>query len=79
MVLHALEAAEELERDGIRADVLDLRTLWPMDWEAIAESVSRTNRVVVAHEACVTGGLGQRWLPVFRRNSLIGWMRRSSG
>ncbi len=58
MVLHALEAAEQLAQEGISVEVLDLRTLWPLDWEAIAKSVSKTHRVVVAHEACVTGGLG---------------------
>jgi pyruvate dehydrogenase E1 component beta subunit len=58
MVFHALEAAEELEKEGIDVEVLDLRTLWPMDWEMIAQSVSKTHRVVVAHEACLTGGFG---------------------
>jgi pyruvate/2-oxoglutarate/acetoin dehydrogenase E1 component len=58
MVLHALEAAEQLEKEGISLEVLDLRTVWPMDWEAIAESVAKTNRVVVAHEASMTGGVG---------------------
>lgn len=58
MVFYALEAAEELEKEGISIGVLDLRTLWPLDWEAIAESVSTTNRVVIAHEACLTGGFG---------------------
>jgi pyruvate/2-oxoglutarate/acetoin dehydrogenase E1 component len=58
MVLHALEAAQELSREGISVEVLDLRTLWPLDWEAIQRSVSKTHRVVVAHEACLTAGLG---------------------
>jgi pyruvate dehydrogenase E1 component beta subunit len=58
MILHAFEAAEQLEKEGISVKVLDLRTLWPMDWEAVAESVSKTNRVVVAHEASLTGGYG---------------------
>lgn len=58
MVLHALEAANELEKEGISVEVLDLRTIWPLDWEAVSESVSTTHRVVVAHEACVTGGVG---------------------
>lgn len=58
MVLHALEAAGELARDGIDLEVLDLRTIWPLDWEAIARSVAKTHRVVVAHEACITAGVG---------------------
>jgi acetoin:2,6-dichlorophenolindophenol oxidoreductase subunit beta len=58
MVLFALEAAEHLAKEGISLEVLDLRTLWPLDWEAIARSVTKTSRVVVAHEACITGGVG---------------------
>lgn len=58
MLLHAMEAAQELAGEGVNAEVLDLRSLWPLDWEAIAKSVSKTHRVVVAHEACITGGMG---------------------
>ncbi len=58
MVLHTLKAAEELEKEGISVEVIDLRTLWPMDWEAVAKSVRKTNRAIVAHEACITGGVG---------------------
>lgn len=58
MVLHALEAAQEVEKEGIDVEVLDLRTLWPMDWESIAESVTKTHRVLIAHEACLTCGFG---------------------
>jgi pyruvate/2-oxoglutarate/acetoin dehydrogenase E1 component len=58
MVSHCLEAAEELAADGIEAEVLDLRSLRPLDWDAIARSVRRTHRVVIAHEACRTGGVG---------------------
>ncbi len=57
-VLHALEAARRLASEGVEVEVLDLRTLWPMDMELIAQSVSRTHRVVVAHEACITCGVG---------------------
>ena len=52
------EAAEKLGEEGISVEVLDLRSIWPLDWEAIATSLSKTHRVVVAHEACVTGGVG---------------------
>jgi pyruvate/2-oxoglutarate/acetoin dehydrogenase E1 component len=38
--------------------VIDLRSLRPLDWDAIADSVRKTHRVVVAHEACRTGGVG---------------------
>jgi 2-oxoisovalerate dehydrogenase E1 component len=54
----ALEAADELSRDGISAAVLDLRWLAPLDDAAIARLVAHTNRVLVVHEANVTGGFG---------------------
>jgi pyruvate/2-oxoglutarate/acetoin dehydrogenase E1 component len=58
MVFKALEAAERLEReDGLSVEVLDLRTLLPMDDEAIMASVRKTNRVLVAHEDTRTGGV----------------------
>ena len=58
MVRNALEAAEELQNLGISAEVIDLRTLTPLDMETIAASVSKTHRVVIAHEAVLNGGFG---------------------
>ena len=58
MVHKALAAAEILEADGIDAEVVDLRTLRPMDTEIITTSVKKTHRAVVLHEACITGGIG---------------------
>jgi pyruvate/2-oxoglutarate/acetoin dehydrogenase E1 component len=58
MVHNALEAAEELASVGISVAVIDLRTLVPLDMATIAESVSKTHRVVVAHEAVQNGGVG---------------------
>ena len=58
MVWTALEAAEILERDGVSAEVLDLRTLLPLDEEAILASVRRTGKCLVLHEDTRTGGLG---------------------
>lgn len=57
-VLMALDAAKELEAAGIRAEVLDLRTLVPLDFEAIRTSVSKTGRVLIVHEACQRSGYG---------------------
>lgn len=57
-VLMALDAAKELEAAGIRAEVLDLRTLVPLDFEAIRASVSKTGRVLIVHEACQRSGYG---------------------
>ncbi len=58
MVFKALEAAEQLDsEDGLSVEVLDLRTLLPMDDEAIMTSVRKTNRVMIAHEDTRTGGV----------------------
>ena len=57
MVYVALEAAEILAREGIELDVLDLRTLLPLDRGAIADSVRRTNKVIILHEDTKTGGI----------------------
>ena len=51
-----LEAAEELEKEGIVAEVVDLRTLNPCDWSTVTESVRKTGRAVVVHEAVKTLG-----------------------
>ena len=58
LVQRSLVAAHQAEKDGISAAVLDLRTIAPYDWEAIAALVARTNRVVVAHEDQLTCGFG---------------------
>ena len=57
-VLHALEAAEALSAEGIDVEVIDLRTSVPMDMQTVVESIAKTHRVVVAHEAHMTCGLG---------------------
>ncbi|MFL6211172.1 MAG: alpha-ketoacid dehydrogenase subunit beta [Pyrinomonadaceae bacterium] len=57
-VLNALDAAEELEKEGIDVEVIDLRTLAPLDKETILASIKKTNKVLVLHEAARTGGIG---------------------
>ena len=57
MVHTALEAAELLEKEGISLEILDLRTLSPLDTEAILQTVRRTNKVIILHEDTKTGGL----------------------
>src|SRR5918911_1721161 len=57
-VLTALDAAEELEREGLDTEVLDLRTLAPMDREAILAAARKTSKVLILHEASRTGGIG---------------------
>jgi pyruvate dehydrogenase E1 component beta subunit len=58
MVKRALEAAEILAEEGIEAEVVDPRTLKPLDDETIIRSVKKTGRMLVVHEACITGGFG---------------------
>jgi 2-oxoisovalerate dehydrogenase E1 component beta subunit len=58
MVLTALDAAEELEREGLDVEVIDLRTLAPLDKAAILGTVKKTSRALVLHEASRTGGIG---------------------
>ena len=58
LVHEALKAAEEAEADGISVEVLDPRTLQPLDDGAIVESVKKTSRCVVAHEAVTRFGFG---------------------
>ena len=58
LVQRSLLAAQQAEKDGISVAVLDLRTIMPYDWEAIASLVQRTSRLVVAHEDQVTCGFG---------------------
>jgi pyruvate dehydrogenase E1 component beta subunit len=58
MVHRSLEAAEEAERNGISVEVIDPRSLQPLDEEAIVESVKKTNRAVVTHEAITRMGFG---------------------
>ena len=58
MVLKSLQAAEELAGDGISVEVIDLRTLVPMDVACVLESVRRTGRLVIAQEAVKRGGVG---------------------
>ncbi|MDR7865821.1 MAG: alpha-ketoacid dehydrogenase subunit beta [Sporomusaceae bacterium] len=54
----ALEAAQTLAGEGIDAEVLDLRSLVPLDWETLAASIRKTHRAVIVHEAVKRGGYG---------------------
>lgn len=58
MVQMCLTAAETLAADGIEVEVIDLRTIAPMDKPAIIESVKKTKHLVIVHEAVKTGGIG---------------------
>lgn len=58
MTYVALDAAERLAEEGIDSEIIDMKTLKPLDFDLIAESVKKTKHVLVAHEACLTGGFG---------------------
>ena len=58
LVQRSLVAAKHAEQEGISVEIIDLRSLVPYDWETIAESVKRTNRVIVAHEDSQSFGFG---------------------
>ena len=58
MVYTALDAAAQLAVDGVQADVLDLRSLAPLDRDAVLTTVAKTSRVLLLHEATRTGGIG---------------------
>jgi pyruvate dehydrogenase E1 component beta subunit len=67
MVLVAMQAADQLAKDGIRIDVVDLRTIRPMDVEAIAASVQKTNRCVVLEEGWPICGVGSQVVDYVQR------------
>ena len=58
IVPRAMQAAQKAQQQGIDVEVLDLRTLSPYDWEAIATSIRKTSRVIVAHEDMLSWGYG---------------------
>jgi 2-oxoisovalerate dehydrogenase E1 component len=58
LVERSNQACKRLEQQGITVDLIDLRTLVPYDWEAVAESVKKTSRVIVAHEDPISYGYG---------------------
>jgi len=58
MIYVADEAADALAKDGVSVEIIDLRSILPFDEEAILTSVAKTNRVIILHEAPLTGGAG---------------------
>lgn len=71
MIPVAMKAAEEAEKDGVKCDVIDLRTLYPIDKDIIAESVQKTGRCVIVHEAHATGGLGNDIVSIINDTSFL--------
>ena len=58
MVEYAIQAAEIVSQHGISAEIIDLRTVAPIDEDTIVDSVNRTTRLVTTHDAIVSGGIG---------------------
>jgi 2-oxoisovalerate dehydrogenase E1 component len=58
LVQRSLLAAQQAEKDGVNAMVIDLRSILPYDWDGIADAVRRTSRIVIAHEDQITCGFG---------------------
>jgi pyruvate/2-oxoglutarate/acetoin dehydrogenase E1 component len=58
MVAKALSAAQVLEREGVSVEVIDPRTIRPLDHDTLLSSVRKTGRLLIAQEACKTGGFG---------------------
>ncbi len=71
MVPIAEQAANEMKEQGISCDVIDLRTLYPLDKDIIAKSVQKTGRVVIVHEAHATGGVGSEITSVINDTSFL--------
>ncbi len=65
------KAAQQAEKKGISCDIIDLRTLYPIDREIIAESVQKTGRAVIVHEAHLTGGLGNDIISIINDTSFL--------
>jgi len=58
MVQRAISASKELKKEGISVEILDPRTLKPYDKKTIIESIKKTGKVIIVHEACKTSGFG---------------------
>jgi len=65
----SLKAAEELSKEGINVEVIDLRSLKPLDEEAIINSVEKTGRVVIVHEACKNSGFGAEIIAIINEKA----------
>ena len=82
MVHHCIEAARELATEGISAEVVDLRTVRPLDRDAILESVRKTGRALVVHEDTRSGGVGGEVAAIISEEAfehLDGPVRRLAG
>ena len=74
MVRRSLEAAEQLAEEGIEVEVVDPRTLKPLDIDTIAESVIKTGKVLIVHEAARTGGYGGELAAQIAESEAFGYL-----
>ncbi|KAA3647303.1 MAG: alpha-ketoacid dehydrogenase subunit beta [Chloroflexi bacterium] len=74
MVSRSLEAAEELAKEGINVEVVDPRSLRPLDTGTIVESVKKTGKVLIVHEAVKTGGFGGELAGVIAESEAFGYL-----
>lgn len=74
MVQRSLQAAEELVNDGIDVEIVDPRTLRPLDTETIVNSVKKTGKVLIVHEAVKTGGFGGELAGVIAESEAFGYL-----
>ena len=74
MVQRSLAAAEQLAEEGIEVEVVDPRTLRPLDTEPIIQSVIKTGRVLIVHEAVKTGGFGGELAAVIAESKAFGYL-----
>lgn len=71
MLYEAFAAAEEVAKQGVDVEVIDLRTLWPLDIETIVSSVKKTGRIVVVHEAPRTCGFGSELVTLVTEQAFV--------
>jgi 2-oxoisovalerate dehydrogenase E1 component beta subunit len=71
MLHEALAAANQASREGVQCEVVDLRTLWPVDIETVVGSITKTGRVVVVHEAPKTCGFGAELIALVNEKAFV--------
>ncbi|HKJ26098.1 MAG TPA: transketolase C-terminal domain-containing protein, partial [Anaerolineales bacterium] len=74
MVQRSLEAADQLAQEGIDVEVVDPRTLRPLDTETVVDSVKKTGKVLIVHEAVKTGGYGGELVSVIAESEAFGYL-----
>ncbi len=76
MISVALEAAQQAEQElGVSCEVIDLRTIWPLDEATIISSVEKTGRAVVVHEAPRAGGIGAEITAIINEHCLYSLLK----